>query len=126
MIAKTCKSNTASGKVIYTLENPDSISYLGKKDILLNQLMTCEKLIGYAKDNNDLVRLSSNDLQEMPVLSNKDDKVIGIITISDLVKLYDKEVHKITKVTNLSDLNSINIDTNNINLIKNRSAHSEQ
>ena len=126
MIAKTCKSNTAARKVIYTLENPDSITYLGKKDILLNQLMTCEKLIGYAKDNNDLVRLSSNDLQEMPVLSNKDDKVIGIITISDLVKLYDKEVHKITKVTNRSDLNTKNNDTNNINLIKNRSAHSEK
>ena len=54
MIAKTCKSNTATGKVIYTLENPDSITYLGKKDILLNQLMACEKLIDYAKDNKDL------------------------------------------------------------------------
>lgn len=54
MIAKTCKSNTTSGKVIYTLENPESIIYLGKKDILFNQLIACEKLIDYAKDNNDL------------------------------------------------------------------------
>ncbi len=51
--AKTCKSNTRSGKVIYTLENPDSIIYLGKKYILLNQLMACEKLIDHANDNND-------------------------------------------------------------------------
>ena len=54
MIAKTCKSNTTSGKVIYTLENLESIIYLGKKDILFNQLIACEKLIDYAKDNNDL------------------------------------------------------------------------
>lgn len=54
MIAKTCKSNTTFGKVIYTLENPESIIYLGKKDILFNQLIACEKLIDYAKDNNDL------------------------------------------------------------------------
>lgn len=67
MIAKTCKSNTAIGKVIYTLENPDSITYLGKKDILLNQLMACEKLIGYAKDNNDLelVQAEINELRLM-------------------------------------------------------------
>ena len=67
MIAKTCKSNTATGKVIYTLENPDSISYLGKKDILLNQLMACEKLIDYAKDNNDLelIQAEINELRLM-------------------------------------------------------------
>jgi len=67
MIAKTCKSNTASGKVIYTLENPDSITYLGKKDILLNQLMACEKLINYAKDNNDLelIQAEINELRLM-------------------------------------------------------------
>ena len=53
MIAKTCKSNTSSGKVIYTVESPDSIMYLGKKDILFNQLIACEKLIGYVKDNSD-------------------------------------------------------------------------
>ena len=48
--------------------------------------------------HNALVRLSSNDLQEMPVLSNEDNKVLGIVTISDLVKLYDSEVQKIVKV----------------------------
>ena len=67
MIAKTCKSNTTSGKVIYTLENPESIIYLGKKDILFNQLIACEKLIDYARDNNDLevIRTEINELKLM-------------------------------------------------------------
>jgi hypothetical protein len=67
MIAKTCKSNTTSGKVIYTLENPESIIYLGKKDILFNQLIACEKLIDYAKDNNDLevIQTEINELKLM-------------------------------------------------------------
>jgi len=67
MIAKTCKSNTMSGKVIYTLENPESIIYLGKKDILFNQLIACEKLIDYARDNNDLevIRTEINELKLM-------------------------------------------------------------
>jgi hypothetical protein len=34
----------------------------------------------------------------MPVLSNEDNRLLGIVTISDLVKLYDKEVEKIMKV----------------------------
>ena len=38
----------------------------------------------------------------MPVLSNENNKVLGIITIADLVKLYDKEVEKIMKVRNPS------------------------
>ncbi len=67
MIAKTCKSNTTSGKVIYTLENPESIIYLGKKDILFNQLIACEKLIDYAKDNNylEVIRTEINELKLM-------------------------------------------------------------
>ena len=67
MIAKTCKSNTTSGKVIYTLENPESIIYLGKKDILFNQLIACEKLIDYAKDSSDLevIRTEINELKLM-------------------------------------------------------------
>ena len=67
MIAKTCKSNTTSGKVIYKLENPESIIYLGKKDILFNQLIACEKLIDYAKDNNDLevIQTEINELKLM-------------------------------------------------------------
>jgi hypothetical protein len=67
MIAKTCKSNTMSGKVIYTLENPESIIYLGKKDILFNQLIACEKLIDYVKDNNDLevIQTEINELKMM-------------------------------------------------------------
>jgi hypothetical protein len=67
MIAKTCKSNTMSGKVIYTLENPESIIYLGKKDILFNQLIACEKLIDYVNDNNDLevIQTEINELKLM-------------------------------------------------------------
>ena len=34
----------------------------------------------------------------MPVLSNEDNRVLGMVTISDLVKLYDKEVEKIMRV----------------------------
>ena len=67
MIAKTCKSNNPSGKVIYTLENPDSITYLGKKDILLNQLMACENLIDHAKDNNDL-ELIQTEINELRLI----------------------------------------------------------
>ena len=67
MIAKTCKSNTSSGKVIYTLENPESIIYLGKKDILFNQLIACEKLIDYAKDNNDL-ELIQTEINELKLM----------------------------------------------------------
>ena len=67
MIAKTCKSNTSTGKVIYTVESPDSIMYLGKKDILFNQLIACEKLIGYVKDNSDqeVIRSEISELKLM-------------------------------------------------------------
>ena len=99
-----------------------------RKSVKLESIMIKDPFFAYSSDSlhNALVRLSSNDLQEMPVLSNEDNKVIGIITISDLVKLYDKEVQKITKVINRSDLNTKNNDANNIDRIKNKSAHSEQ
>ena len=67
MIAKTCKSNNAGRKVIYTLEDPDSITYLGKKDILLNQLMACEKLIDYVRDKNDL-ELIQTEINELKLM----------------------------------------------------------
>ena len=68
--------------------------------------------------HNALVRLSSNDLQEMPVLSNEDNRVLGIVTIADLVKLYDKEVQEILKsrrnngdiLSSLSDFESSSTD----------------
>ena len=99
-----------------------------RKSVKLESIMIKDPFFAYSSDSlhNALVRLSSNDLQEMPVLSNEDNKVIGKITISDLVKLYDKEVQKITKVINRSDLNTKNNDANNIDQIKNKSAHSEQ
>jgi chloride channel protein, CIC family len=34
----------------------------------------------------------------MPVVSNEDNILLGIVTISDLVKLYDKEVKKILEI----------------------------
>ena len=34
----------------------------------------------------------------MPVLSNEDNRLLGMVTISDLVKLYDKEVEKILNI----------------------------
>jgi CBS domain-containing protein len=49
----------------------------------------------------------------MPVLSNEENKVIGIITISDLVTLYDKEVEKIAKIMNRSNINTKNDEMNN-------------
>jgi hypothetical protein len=67
MIAKTCKSNTTSGKVIYTLDNADSITYLGKRDILLNQLSACEKLIAYARDDNEL-ELIHTEINELKLI----------------------------------------------------------
>jgi signal-transduction protein with cAMP-binding, CBS, and nucleotidyltransferase domain len=99
-----------------------------RKSVKLESIMIKDPFFAYNSDSlhNALVRLSSNDLQEMPVLSNEDNKVIGIITISDLVNLYDKEVQKITKVINRSNLNTKNNDTNNAGQIKNKSAHSEQ
>jgi len=70
-----------------------------RKSIKLENIMIKDPFFAYESDSlhNALVRLSSNDLQEMPVLSNKDYKVIGIVTIADLVRLYDIEVQEIMK-----------------------------
>jgi chloride channel protein, CIC family len=80
-----------------------------RKTVSLESVMVKDPLFAYVTDSlhDALVRLSSNELQEMPVLSNEDNKVLGIVTISDLVKLYDKEVQKILK------LKKNNSDTNN-------------
>jgi CBS domain containing-hemolysin-like protein len=77
--------------------------------------MIKEPFFAYTSDSlhQALVRLSSNDLQEMPVLSNEDHKVIGIVTILDLVRLYDAEVEKIKKQRNQSDL-SIGASSNGL------------
>jgi len=99
-----------------------------RKSVKLESIMIKDPYFAYNSDSlhNALVKLSSNDLQEMPVLSYEDNKVIGIITISDLVKLYDKEVEKITKVMNRSNLNSKNDDTINSDHFRNKSTRSEQ
>ncbi len=71
-----------------------------RKTVKLDSVMIKDPFFAYMTDSlhNALVRLSSNELQEMPVLSNEDNRVLGIVTISDLVKLYDKEVEKIMRV----------------------------
>lgn len=71
-----------------------------RKTVKLDSVMIKEPFFVYMTDSlhNALVRLSSNELQEMPVLSNEDERVLGIVTISDLVKLYDNEVQKIVKI----------------------------
>ena len=75
-----------------------------RKSIKLESIMIKDPFFAYNSDSlhDALIRLSSNELQEMPVLSNENNKVLGIITIADLVKLYDKEVEKIVKVRNPS------------------------
>jgi Mg/Co/Ni transporter MgtE len=96
-----------------------------RKSVILESIMIKDPLFAYISDSlhNALVRLSSNDLQEMPVLSDENNQVIGIITISDLVKLYDSEVDKIMKLTNRSNLN-IDLSDNAIN--KNKDKHHTQ
>ncbi|HEY6667519.1 MAG TPA: chloride channel protein [Candidatus Nitrosopolaris sp.] len=93
-----------------------------RKSIKLENIMIKDPFFAYTSDSlhHALVRLSSNDLQEMPVLSNEDHKVIGIVTIADLVKLYDNQVEKIMKSR---DQNSLGIDVNNSRIEKNKDSH---
>ena len=91
-----------------------------RKSVKLDNIMIKDPFFAYDTDSlhNALVRLSSNDLQEMPVLSNEDNRVLGIVTIADLVKLYDKEVQEILKsrrnngdiLSSLSDFESSSTD----------------
>jgi CIC family chloride channel protein len=102
MIAVVNKNELLHG-VVYKhrlYEFPDEY----RKSIKLESIMIKDPFFAYNSDSlhDALVRLSSNELQEMPVLSNENNKVLGIITIADLVKLYDKEVEKIVKVRNPS------------------------
>lgn len=88
-----------------------------RKSIKLENIMIKDPFFAYTSDSlhHALLRLSSNDLQEMPVLSNEDHKVIGIVTIADLVKLYDNQVEKIMKSR---DQNGLGIDVNNSQIEK--------
>ena len=88
-----------------------------RKSIKLENIMIKDPFFAYTSDSlhHALLRLSSNDLQEMPVLSNKDHKVIGIVTIADLVKLYDSQVEKIMKSR---DQNGLGIDLNDSQIEK--------
>jgi CBS-domain-containing membrane protein len=93
-----------------------------RKSIKLENIMIKDPFFAYTSDSlhHALIRLSSNDLQEMPVLSNEDHKVIGIVTIADLVKLYDNQVEKIMKSR---DQSSLGIDVNNSRIEKNKDSH---
>ena len=90
-----------------------------RKSTKLENIMIKDPFFAYTSDSlhHALIRLSSNDLQEMPVLSNEDHKVIGIVTIADLVKLYDNQVEKIMKHR---DQNSLGIDDNSSRIEKNK------
>ena len=98
-----------------------------RKTVKLDSIMIKDPFFAYITDSlhNALVRLSSNELQEMPVVSNEDNRVLGVVTISDLVKLYDKEVQKILKLkknnseknnsdilSSLNELESSHLDSN--------------
>lgn len=75
-----------------------------RKSVKLDSVMIKDPFFAYVTDtlHDALVRLSSNELQEMPVLSNED-RVLGIVTISDVVKLYDKEVEKVMEIRKDND-----------------------
>jgi CIC family chloride channel protein len=90
-----------------------------RKSIKLANIMIKDPFFAYTSDSlhHALVRLSSNDLQEMPVLSNENQKVIGIVTIADLVKLYDSQVEKILKAR---DQNTLDIGINDNGNKKNK------
>lgn len=49
--AKAC-SNPIRRKVVYAFDNLDFL-FLDKKDIILNQIQACEKLLKYAVDDSD-------------------------------------------------------------------------
>jgi CIC family chloride channel protein len=87
-----------------------------RKSVVLESVMTKDPYFVYMSDSlhNALVRLSSNDVQEMPVLSDESYEVIGIITLSDLVKLYDIEVDKVMKLRHHSNL-TIDPSDNGVN-----------
>jgi CIC family chloride channel protein len=80
-----------------------------RKSVKLDSVMIKDPFFSYATDSlhSALVRLSSNEIQEMPVLSREDSKVLGIVTISDLVKLYDSEVEKIMKIKKGNRVDSV-------------------
>jgi chloride channel protein, CIC family len=83
-----------------------------RKSVVLESVMTKDPFFVYMSDSlhNALVRLSSNELQEMPVLSDENNKVLGIITLADLVKLYDNEVEKVVKLRDNSNLSTVASD----------------
>jgi CIC family chloride channel protein len=79
-----------------------------RKSVRLDSVMIKDPFFANVSDtlHSALVRLSSNEIQEMPVLSSEDSKVVGIVTISDLVTLYDSEVEKIMKIRKGSRVDS--------------------
>jgi hypothetical protein len=54
LTAKMC-SNRASRKVVYAFSDTLDFLFLDKKDILLNQVQACEKLLKFAIDDPDRI-----------------------------------------------------------------------
>ena len=71
-----------------------------RKSVKLDSVMVKDPLFTYVTDSlhDALVRLSSNECKKCLYLCNEDSRVLGMVTISDLVKLYDKEVEKILNI----------------------------
>jgi hypothetical protein len=48
-------SNPTSRKVVYAFSDTSDFLFLEKRDIILNQIQACEKLLKYAVDNPDRI-----------------------------------------------------------------------
>lgn len=67
----------------------------GKLDKTIGEIATSNLIVAYPDEslNTVLQRLATKDIGRLPVVSRKDSrKILGIITRSDIVKLYDKTI----------------------------------
>ena len=61
--AKVC-SNLFRRKIVYALSDNSDFLFLEKKDIILNQIQACEKLLKYAFDETDNIAIQ-NEIDEL-------------------------------------------------------------
>ena len=54
LTAKIC-SGLTNRKVVYAFSDNSDFLFLDKKDMILNQIQACEKLLKYAVDDNDRI-----------------------------------------------------------------------
>ena len=67
----------------------------GELDKTISEIATSNLIIAYPDEslNTVLQRLATKDIGRLPVVSREDSrKILGIITRSDIVKLYDKTI----------------------------------